>query len=1093
MSTKILNVLIFISTSRHLHLLLIMCIGFNLYSAHSVNGQNTSQVYVSFSEGRLTPVEVFDAISEQSDYRFSYNTSLESLKGTVTFDKGEISVREALLKIAKDFRIQFRRVDKNISAINQSNRNKNPNTIEEFDRTITGRVTDAEGNPLPGASIVEKGTSNGTTTDFDGKFSLAVKEDAKALEVYYLGYETREVPLTAQDSYEIVLTALSSELDEVVVVGYGTQNKRELTGSVSKTTEETIDRFPSSTVEQSLIGNIPGVHLVSSSGAPGAGVSIRVRGVTSIAGGNEPLLVIDGVPVFNQNVQGFNSLASINPNDIESIEVLKDASATAIYGSRGGNGVILITTKSGKGAQSFVNYSSWYRVDRILNKIDVMNAQEFQNYLTTWSTNSGIEIPDDALRGADTDWQDEISRTALVQNHLLSLGGSNQRNSYYASLGYLNQEGIIVGSDFERLSLRVNLENQVKNWLNIKTNITGTRAIQNGVVPAQNNNTFSVSKTTIGAALFSPPTIPVYDSGGEFSSINSFVENPVLYAEQVLDKLTVNRWITSLTLEAKIYKGLANNARIGADFTNQRKDLYFPSTLEIVLGGDGAGSIETNNSFNYVFEDFLEYRENLGEKTNIHAILGFSFQRDRRNTVFNEGSGFISDQLQNNALQSASVPGIPITTTVEQSIASFFSRINISFQNKYLLGFSYRRDAASVFSENNKVADFPSLSAGWRISEEDVFEDSAISDLKVRASWGKSGNPAIQPYQSLPLGILNIGSQGVGTGLNVGLAPNLPNRNLTWETTVQTNIGLDFGLFNQRVNGSIDYYRKDTEDALATLQLAPSAGFNSIIANVGEVRNTGLEVAINTEIVKTKKVQLNLGANISFNSNEVTRTNDGQDIVSTLSDSNGGGEIFNVIREGEELGSLLGFVFTGFDENNQPTYLDVNEDGNLDSDDYQIIGSPFADLVYGINANLQVGRFSLDALFQGVGGKELYNVMLYQLSRPSQFEVNRIGNFFDFFPNPSNESVDRASDRFVEDASYFRLRTLRIGYSLPVKGEFLEALDVYLSGQNLFTITDYSGYDPEINSFNNNNLNQGIDLSAYPSAKSYTFGLNLKF
>lgn len=1094
--------------------------------ANSSHAQELTRVAVSCNWEKITLEKAFADIQVQTDYFFSYDlrqirqvrisghnevVSLLDLLKYISSETGlRFSIRDELIRVEYETFLQnslqkeiprstiqlpdVSQLEEILTGLNYQIIYQLAESDMPFDRIVRGIVTSMQGEPLIGATVVIKGTGQGTITDVDGAFSLGVPEAEDILVISYLGYESQEVKLQGRSEIAVNLQLSATALNEVVVVGYGTQDRSDVDGAVASVDPGTLNSYPASTIEQSLIGNVPGVHFVQSSGAPGAGISVRVRGVTSIAGGNEPLYVIDGVPFFNSDVRGLNGLSTINPNDIESIEILKDAAATAIYGSRGGNGVVLITTKSGKSQTSSINYNAWFSSEKPINYVDMMDAAGFATYAQRWAENSGQTVPEEVLQGADTDWQEEIMHTAFSQNHNLNFSGGSDQSRYYFALGYLDQEGVVTNSNFERFTMRANMSNFVSDAVSIQTSILGNHSIQNGVVPAENNNTFSISKTAIGAALWSYPTIPIRNGEGEYSAINGFVENPVLYVNEVLDQSTVNRWLGSSTVKVNILNGLSNNTRLGVDFTDHRKDLYFPRTMRIVLGGDGAAIQQNRASFNYVVENFLEYKGKLGNELMLEGIAGASLQRETTRFSRIEGAGFISDDLQNNAIQAAQNVGIPITTVTEMSIASLFGRIRFKYKDRYIFASSIRRDGASVFSENNKIATFPSLSFAWKIQEENFLKEKDwITDLKARLSWGRSGNPAIQPYQSLPLGLLLSTSQGAGSDLVVGLAPNLPNRNLSWETTTQVNIGLDFGFFNNRITGALDYYRKQTEGALSTVQLAPSAGFNTIIDNVGEVENKGVELSLNTVLIEREQLDLTVGFTISTNNNKVTKTKNNQDISETLSSSNGGGEIFNTIRVGEVLGSFLGYQFTGFDENGTPQHLDLNNDGQLDANDFVILGSPFPNLLFGINTALNYKNFSLAASFQGVSGNEVYNVMQYILTDPNDADFNRMTNVYDFYPNPNANLAHLPSDRYLEDASYFRMRSLRLGYNLPLSNSFIEGINFYVSGQNLFTITDYTGYDPEVNSLNGNNLTQGIDLSAYPSTKSYTFGLNVKF
>lgn len=1051
--------------------------------------------------------QAFRLINKQTDYKFIYRHDLIKDAPEVLLEKGIIKAGDLLEKFLAPINFDYQFTDKSTIIVRpKDNPTKLKKAIIEqnsIQLSITGNVMDSQGIPLSGANILEKGTTNGTQANFDGNFTLEINDKDATLVVSYIGYATKEVPLAGAIAVTITLVESAAGLDEVVVVGYGTQVKSSITGSVASVNSDDIEAFPSSSVEQSLAGKLSGVQLSQSSGQPGAGISIRVRGISSISGGNEPLYVVDGIPFFNSDVRGLNGISSINPNDIQSIQVLKDASATAIYGSRGANGVVMVTTKSGRANESSVVYNTWLSVREVRKKLDLMNGGEFIDFQNQFFTNSGLEVPAEVsqIQNANTDWQDAVFRTGIATNHDLSISGGSEKSQYYISLGYLNEEGIVLNSDFERISLRANLNSRLTDRLTLKSSITGSNSVQNGFSAAENNNTFGFSTSGVGSTLLALPTEPIRDADGNFSNIFPYdfaaqLENPVGFATNAIDKTTVNRFLANLTLKAELIKGLNNNTRLGADYQNRRRDAYFPTTFEIILGGNGAAILNTNEKLNYVVENYLDYSVEAFDDFLVDAVLGASIQKETTKSTFLQSTGFFSDELGNNAIQAGSSFSTPITNNIDQSIASVFGRVNASYKSKYLFGASIRRDGASVFSESNKTATFPAVSAGWKISEEDFLADNAvISSLKLRASWGKSGNPGIQPYQSLPLGQIVISSQGAGSGLSTGLAPNLPNRNLTWETTAQTNIGLDADLFDSRINLALDYYVKNTEDALASVQLPPSGGFSTIIDNVGEVQNKGVELVLGAKVIDTEDVQFDLNFNISKNKNEVTKTKDGQDIVSELSfgqTANADGGIASVVREGEQLGAFLGFNFTGLDDAGIPQYEDVDNNGVIDSGDLTIIGSPIPEILYGLNASLSYKNFAFAMDWQGQANVEVLNLGSLNLTAPEN-EYNRLANIYDFYPNPDQSLVHRVSQRYVEDASFLRLRNVRVSYTIPLTDFFIENLNIYVSGQNLITITDYSGFDPDVNSLSGNDVRQGIDLAAYPSSKAYTLGLNVKF
>ncbi len=1056
------------------------------------------EISIDVTKGSLE--QVIQEIEAVSRFKFLFNRKVVDVNRVVTIKAKNQQINTILTELFANTDIVFEVVNKQI-ILSKKKANMQENSTVQF--KISGVVYDSDGQPLPGTNIIEKGTANGTQADFDGEFTLTVSDKNAVLTVSYIGFATKEIPLNGQAKLAVVLEESASGLEEVVVVGYGEQVKSRLTGAIASVTSNDIAGFPASSIEQSLNGKMAGVQLSQSSGQPGAGISIRVRGISSISGGNEPLYVVDGVPFFSSDVRGLNGMSSINPNDIASIQVLKDASATAIYGSRGANGVVMITTKSGVSNESSIRYNTWVSTRSILKKLPLMNGAEFIDFQKRFFTNSGLEIPDEInqINNADTNWQEEILQSGVATNHDISISGGTAKSQYYISLGYLNENGIIINSDFERFSLRANLSSSLNDYLSIKSAISASNSVQNGFSEAENNNTFGFVTSGVGSTLLALPTEPIFDEDGNYSNIFPYdfsapLENPVGYANNVVDKTTVNRFLGNVTLKANIVNGLYNNTRMGIDYQNRRNDIYYPNNFEIILGGNGAAILQTNEKLNYVLENFINYKTTILDNFYIDAVLGASIQKETSKSTFLQSTGFFSNELGNNAIQAGSSFSTPLTNNIDQSIASIFGRINANYKDKYLFGVSVRKDGASVFSASNKTATFPAFSAGWQLSKEEFLVDhKVISNLKIRASWGNSGNPGIQPYQSLPLGQIVITSQGAGSGLNTGLAPNLPNRNLTWETTTQTDIGVDFGLLSDNLSISFDYYKKTTKDALASVQLPPSGGFSTIIDNVGEVQNEGVELFVGAKIIESEDLKLSMSFNVSNNHNVVTKTKNNQDLVSNISfgqTANADGGIASVVRVGEQLGAFLGFNFIGFDADGVPQYEDFDDNGVIDAEDITVIGNPIPEILYGFNASLYYKNISFSIDWQGQSNVDVLNLGLLNLTAPDN-EYNRLSTIYDYYPNPNQSLVHRVSNRYVENAAFLRLKNIKFGYNIPISNTFIKNVVAYISGQNLITITDYSGFDPDVNSLSGNDVRQGIDLGSYPSSRAYTLGLNVKF
>ena len=955
---------------------------------------------------------------------------------------------------------------------------------------LTGTVTDENGAGMPGVTIAKKGTSAGANSDVNGKYSIDVNP-GDVLVFSFVGYKSQEVKIANQSVLNIQLAVDAKSLEEIVVTGYGNQKKKDFLGSSASIKSATIQEMPVVSVESAMQGRMTGVQVQQSSGQPGAGISIRVRGVTSIAGGNEPLFVIDGVPQYNNDNRAMNGMSSFNASDIESIEVLKDASATAIYGSRGANGVVQITTKSGKAGVSRVTYESTYTNQIIQRKLNLMNGVQMLDFIKQYYSNSNLVLPAEVTnaKNSETDWQDQVLRAALQQNHTLSFSGGNDKTQYYVSGNYLDQPGIIKGSDFNRGSMRFNLTSQLNSRISLRTYMTASRTVSNGFSASDNSPTRYTGKNGVGAMVLASPTVPVYNPDGTYGNPRPFsfsgidVENPLAFTKESLDRNTVVRFQGGMDFNVKLAEGLVNTTRIGGDYFSARADLYFPIVLAQLSSGVGIGQLTTTSSLNVVAEDYLEYKKKFGD-LEFEGIVGGSIQSAQQDIINLLGSKYISDDLKNYSFAAAGSVSKPVTDIITNRLVSGFSRVRLNFKDRYLFTASIRRDGASVFSKNKKYGIFPSLGLAWKASEEPFMKNvTAISNLKVRATWGQSGNPAIQPYQSLLIGNVINTAQGAGSGLAVGLSPTLPNDNLTWETTTQTNAGLDFGFLNDKYRVTLDYYVKNTTSLLATVQLPPSSGYNTIIDNVGEVENKGFELEIGTDLIATKDLRWSIDANLSINKNKVVATKN------NLPFSSGNSRI----TPGDPLSSFYGPKFNGYAADGEMAFMDVNADGIIDGRDNQYIGNPYPSTIIGLNTSLKYKRFNFMMTWSSVQGNSIDNQMLFTAATPSPI-YNRSAEIYTYYPKPRASSIHRRSDLFIEDGSYIRLRNIRIDYALPLGDtKFIKSANIYLSGNNIITITDYKGYDPEVNAFSGNSLQQGVDNGAYPGSKTVTLGLTVNF
>ena len=1045
---------------------------------------------------------------------------------------------------------------------------------------VSGKVTDkVNGQSLPGVSILIKGTNSGTITNVDGGYKLSLPDNSDATLVFsFIGYVSQEVKVGSQQVIDIKLDADVSSLNEIVVVGYGTQNKRDITGSVGSLTAKSIKDMPVTSFENAIQGQIAGVQVQEPSGEPGAGTTIRVRGLGSISGGTEPLYVVDGFPIsknVDAGVQGdvsrrtvafalppSNPLGTINPNDIESIEVLKDASSAAIYGSRGSNGVILITTKKGKrDKKSVIGFDTYFGFQTVANRVKLMNSAQLTAYVKdaknnaylqdipganasdnnatryTKTTNTSYYIPDDYANpdGTDTDWQDLVFRTAPVQSYSASLAGGGETVNYYVSGGYYNQNGVVEKSGFERYSFRVNLEasptKKLKLGLGLSPSFTSTDRSPAGAPY------FADPPGIVYSALVTSPTVKPYLANGTINQTDNqshlFTEdgrganmtsssNPLAIVQGVTDKLTQFRTLGNLFAEYELFQGLKYKLYTGVDVNNYNRNFYRANSLLFreATTGDPYGQSNFSLNYNWLIENTLAYDKTIGEDHSISAVAGYSAQKDHIEINQVLAQKFPDDLVQ--TVSGGQVTG-GTSTQEEWSLVSYLARANYGYKSKYLLTATIRADKSSRFGEGNKMGIFPSVSAGWRISEEAFLKPvTFISDLKVRGSWGKTGNFLIPNYASI--GLLNPANYIFGNNLTNGIAPTtISNSSLTWEKTTQLDIGLDFGIIKDRVYVSLDWYKKITSDLLLNVQVPAAVGFLNALQNIGEVENKGLELTVSSRNV-VGAFTWTTDLNFSTNKNKVLKLGPTGDPIL----SSGGAGIRHITRIGDAIGSYYGYVVEGIyqtqsDIDNAPKdevapkpkpgdfkFKDVNGDGRINANDRTVTGNYQPDYIWGITNRFTFKGVDLSFLLQGVQGSEILNLTRRHLAngeggtnsyavetdrwmsaeQPGNGKIPRADRLTDTHGNNN-----RPSSYQVEDGSYIRLRNLAVGYNFPKKllGNKIQTLRAYASGTNLFTNTKYVGYNPEVNNQTTLSGVQGEDYGAYPLAKTFTFGLNVTF
>jgi TonB-linked SusC/RagA family outer membrane protein len=976
-------------------------------------------------------------------------------------------------------------------------------TLREKAIAVSGKVTSETKEGIPGVNVLLKGTNSGTTTNGEGNYTLTIPDGNGTLVFSYIGYTTEEVPINGRTTIDIALVPDVQSLTEVVVVGYGTQKKSDLTGSVTSVKSAEINSFPIANPVQGLQGRAAGVQVMQNSGQPGASLSVRIRGGNSLRGSNEPLYVVDGFPLTG-------SPASLNPNDIESMEVLKDASATAIYGSRGANGVVIITTKRGKSGKSQVDIDSYYGVQSVIRKIPLLNAREFAEVANERALNDGVtpyftQEQIDSF-GEGTDWQDEIFRTAPIQNHSLTFSGGTDKIQYSVSGNYLGQKGIILGSGYQKGTLRANVNSQVSEKFSFNFSSILSRTSRNLL----NSDFSSRGNGLLSAALVAPPTITPYDANGNYSNVVPYafspnvLQNPLAWAlerkeENLQDYILVN---TGVTYE--FIPGLSLRVSAGIEDFNSRGDYY--STRKLPTTPNGAASVSTNRRTNFLNENILTYTRSFAD---VHSLIftgGITYQSDITRSFSSSATGFANDVLENNAMQTGSFPGIPTTSTTDWTLLSSLARVNYALKGRYLLTASMRADGSSRFGRNNRWGYFPSVAFAWRVIEEPFMQNlSAFSDLKLRTSWGRTGSTALDPYQTLT--VLSSYQTIFNNDLAVGFSPGtqMPNPDLKWETTAQTNIGIDAGFFANRLTFTADYYLKNTSDLLAIVPLPPATGYTNTIQNIGKIRNSGIELSLGSTLFDGP-FKWDVSANFSANRNEVLKLAGGSDVFGSALPIPFAVPV-NLVREGLPVGVFYGFEENGLNEKGEIVFKDLNGDNVINNDDRTVIGNPNPDFIYGFNSTASLKNFELTFFLQGVQGMDLFNFNTSGQANSFAFGENQIQDLYGNYwtaanPNPNAKypklSVNtkfRESDRYVEDGSYLRLRNIVLAYNLPTADlgiKWLRNAQVYVSGQNLLTFTRYTWYDPEVNTYGGGaSITLGVDQAGYPSARTVTGGIRI--
>ncbi len=1101
-------------------------------------------------QGKKTILTAFEEIEKQTQMNVAYNEAIINVKQTIDINVTDSPLSDVMNSLLKGTGTTYKIQGTRIVIVAE--------TRQVPQKKYTGVILDEKGESIIGASVTVKGnTGIGTITDLDGNFTLEAPVGS-TLVVSYIGYLAQEIRLGDKNSFDIILKEDNKILDEVVVIGYGVQNKRDVSTSISQIKAEDIADKPASDFRQSLVGKMPGVQVSQPSGDPEGAVSIRVRGISSATAGNDPLYIVDGVPME----RGF---ANLNSNDIESIEVLKDASSAAIYGSRGSNGVILVTTKHGKSEKLTVQYDGYFGLQTVSKILPMMNAYQFAEaardghnnaYLDDVPTGSvndpnGIRpqtyhrIPPELypyLTGeqglTDTNWQDAIFRTAPTTSHNISLSGKGKNIGYFVSGNYYRQEGVIIESDFEKYSLRLNLDGKYDKF-RFGVNFSPSYSTSNRV----NASGPYGSGGIVQSALAMPPVWPVYNPDGSYNyQGNGYwrigtdyqhneVLNPVALAKLQSDVVDRYALVGKVYGEYEFMKGLTYRLSLGGDYYGAHNDKYRSSELPKVgysyydAKSNPVGYSSSSFYFNWLVENQISYNTTLNENHNINAVLVQSAQKETLKRDDVEATDYPNDYITTITGGTVSKGSSEKT---QWSLASYLARVQYSYMGRYMASAAIRADGSSRFGRNNRWGYFPSVSAAWRISDEEFFREAKslkfIDDVKLRASYGQTGNFQIGNYEHLSTMAPDDYILGIGDGNSIsGYKPDkIENNDLTWEKTSMVNVGLDIQALKGLLGVSVEYYNSNTTDMLLNVPVPQITGYTTARMNIGKVNNRGWELQLSSQKKVTKDMSYTFSANYAKNTNEVKALGPGNaPIISTGSV----GHAYYITQVGKPIGSYYLLVQDGIFENEEQLkqyphfantkvgdfrFVDVDGDGVLDVDkDRTVVGNYMPDFTYGFSGSITYRDFDLGFNFQGVYGNEILNLNRRYIDN-MEGNVNGTTVALDRWrseSDPGNGQVNRANRKtkgnngrtstwHIEDGSYFRLQNLTIGYTLPVsltERWKIQRLRVYASGQNLYTWTNYSGYNPEVSRRPDEALTPGEDYGTYPLARVFTFGVNLTF
>lgn len=1070
---------------------------------------------LSISLNKVTIKQFFNEIQRKTDYTFSYREGILNNNKDVSISVHNKNLSEILKSVLDSKGLSFSIQAKSIVITQQLQ-----TSTQSF--TLKGKVTNSEGEPLIGVTVLAKNSKNGTATDFDGNFSIRINDKNTSLQFTYVGYKQENVQIKDHKFITVIMEEDSHMLNEVVAVGYGVMRKSDLTGSVVRVGSKDISNIPTVRLDQALTGKASGVHITNTSGEPGAGTNILIRGGNSISASNEPLYVIDGFI-------GAGDLNLIDPNDIESVEILKDAAATSIYGARGANGVVIVTTKRGTEGRNNVTVNTYIGVQHIAKRLEMMNAREYAEMLNQQdvSVNQEPSIENPSIYGKGTDWQDEILRMALMQNYQIAASGGNKDSRYYLSISMFDQEGVIKNSGIRRYQTRLNLDRKIGKNINIGAYFQFSYSQRKPNLVSLGGFDYQSS------ALATPPTMGIYNEDGSYAAdspsrvVSNKIDNVVAQLNERKKQEKAASVYAGIFADWEAIKGLKFKTFLGLNASNNKTSEYKPSSLPTMIQNKVKGEawINQGDSYSILWENTVNYMKEIAKGHHLTVLGGYTLQTSRSEGLSLYGKNFTNDLLDWNNLSDAETKTRLIGSSAsEWAIISYLGRINYSVLDRYLVTVTGRYDGSSRLGKDNRFAFFPSVAVAWRLSEEKFMKRfSKLDNLKIRASYGLSGNQDIALYQTLPL----MKQQNVIlTDIpQVGYIPDrLGNDKLKWETTAQFDFGIEASFFKSRLNIEFDTYTKRTRDLLLDVEFPYTSGFKNGFMNVGKISNRGVELMIRSTNIVTKDFSWTTEFNIARNKNKVVALGPDKDFEYTFRPGLGT-HPYSWLKVGQPVGAFYGYIMDGIyrtreqiEAGNEPNaslgqkiYRDINGDGVITIEDQTTIGDPNPDFFGGLNNTFTYKNFTLNVFLQGTYGNDILSGgdFLYATVDPRFVnQYKRVKNFWSLdnpnaeYPKLYSNDEYQPSTYMIHNGSHLKIKSVSLYYNLPVKkwkrNKVISEFQCYITGTNLFTFTSYKGYDPEVNTGTEGgykvysaNVLRGMDFTAYPSARTFTFGIKL--